>query len=115
MYLIGYTANFAGKPIGKQLACNAGVAPFEHSSGISIKGETRVHRMANMELKRLLHLCAFSAIQNNLEIKNSYNRTKDEGKNSMSILNVVTNKIVLRVAAVVKNQMPFKNNFKIAA
>lgn len=38
MYLIGYTANFAGKPIGKQLACNAGVAPFEHSSGISIKG-----------------------------------------------------------------------------
>jgi len=58
VYLIGCTANFAGNPSGKQLACYAGVAPFEHSSGISIKGKTRVHRMANKELKKLFHLCA---------------------------------------------------------
>lgn len=115
IYLIGCTANFAGNPSGKQLACYAGVAPFEHSSGISIKGKTRVHRMANKELKRLLHLCALSAIQHNLEIKNYYDRKKDEGKNSMAVLNAVRNKIVLRVAAVIKNQIPFKNNFKIAA
>jgi len=115
VYLIGCTANFAGSPSGKQLACYAGVAPFEHSSGISIKGKTRVHRMANKELKRLLHLCALSAIQHNLEIKNYYNRKKDEGKHGMSILNEVRNKIVLRVAAVVKNQIPFKNNHKIVA
>lgn len=115
IYLIGCTANFAGKPSGKQLACYAGVAPFEHSSGISIKGKTRVHRMANKELKRLLHLCALSAIQYNAEIKNYYNRKKDEGKHSMSILNAVRNKIVLRVAAVIKNQIPFINNHNIAA
>lgn len=115
VYLIGCTANFAGSPSGKQLACYAGVAPFEHSSGISIKGKTRVHRMANKELKRLLHLCALSAIQYNQEIKNYYNRKKDEGKHSMAVLNAVRNKIVLRVAAVVKNQMPFKNNYKMAA
>ena len=75
VYLIGCTANFAGNPSGKQLACYAGVAPFEHSSGISIKGKTRVHRMANKELKRLLHLCALSAIQYNPEIKNYYNNS----------------------------------------
>lgn len=115
VYLIGCTANFAGSPSGKQLACYAGVAPFEHSSGISIKGRTRVHRMANKELKRLLHLCALSAIQYNQELKTYYNRKKDEGKNSMAVLNAVRNKIVLRVVAVIKNQMPFKNNYKIAA
>jgi transposase len=115
IYLIGCTANFAGSPSGKQLACYAGVAPFEHSSGISIKGRTRVHRMANKELKRLLHLCALSAIQHNLEIKNYYDRKRDEGKHSMAVLNAVRNKIVLRVAAVIKNQIPFKNNIKIAA
>ena len=71
--------------------------------------------MANKELKRLLHLCALSAIQYNAEIKNYYNRKKDEGKHSMSILNAVRNKIVLRVAAVIKNQIPFKNNHNIAA
>ncbi|WP_316797600.1 IS110 family transposase [Pedobacter agri] len=115
VYLIGCTANFAGSPTGKQLACYAGVAPFEHSSGISIKGKTRVHRMANKELKRLLHLGALSAIQYNQEIKNYYNRKRDEGKHGMAVLNAVRNKIVLRVAAVIKNQTAFKNNYKIAA
>ena len=115
VYLIGCTANFAGNPSGKQLACYAGVAPFEHSSGISVKGKTRVHRMANKDLKKLLHLCALSAIQYNMEIKIYYNRKKDEGKHSMSIINAVRNKIVLRVAAVIKSQAPNKNNYKIAA
>lgn len=114
-YLICCTANFAGNPSGKQLACYAGVAPFEHSSGISIKGKTRVHRMANKDLKKLLHLCALSVIQHNVEFKNYYNRKKDEGKHSMSILNAVRNKIVLRVAAVVKSQAPYKSNYNMAA
>ncbi|RZK36299.1 MAG: IS110 family transposase [Pedobacter sp.] len=115
IYLIGCTANFAGSPSGKQLACYAGVAPFEHSSGISIKGKTRIHRMANKELKKLLHLCALSAIQYNQELKTYYHRKKNEGKHSMAVLNAVRNKIILRVAAVVKSQMPFKNNYKIVA
>ncbi|SDH14687.1 Transposase [Pedobacter terrae] len=115
VYLIGCTANFAGQPSGKELACYAGVAPFEHSSGISIKGKTRVHRMANKELKRLLHMCALSLIQHNQEFKAYYNRKKDEGKHSMSIINAVRNKIALRVAAVIKNQASYKNNYKIAA
>lgn len=115
IYLIGCTANFAGNPSGKQLACYAGVAPFEHSSGISIKGKTRVHRMANKELKRLLHLCALSAIQYNQELKTYYHRKKDEGKHSMAVLNAVRNKIVLRVAAVINSKTPYKNNYKIAA
>ncbi|MDQ0637281.1 transposase [Pedobacter sp. W3I1] len=115
VYLIGCTGNFAGRPSGKELACYAGVAPFEHSSGISIKGKSKVHRMANKELKRLLHMCALSLIQHNQEFKTYYNRKKDEGKHSMSIINAVRNKIALRVAAVIKNQASYKNNYNIAA
>lgn len=115
VYLIGCTGNFAGRPSGKELACYAGVAPFEHSSGISIKGKTKVHRMANKELKKLLHMCALSLIQHNQEFKTYYNRKKDEGKHSMSIINAVRNKIALRVAAVIKNQASYKNNYNIAA
>ena len=114
-YLIACTANFAGKPSGKQLACYAGVAPFEHSSGISVRGRTRVHRMANKDLKKLLHLCALSVIRYNQEFKTYYNRKKEEGKHSMSILNAVRNKIALRIAAVIKNQMSYKINYNIAA
>lgn len=71
--------------------------------------------MANKDLKKLLHLCALSVIQHNMEFKNYYQRKKDEGKHSMSILNAVRNKITLRIAAVIKTQQPYKSNYNIAA
>ena len=61
---------------GKQLACYCGVVPFDHQSGISIKGKQHVHKMANKELKRLLHMCALSSIKNYPEFKEYYNRKK---------------------------------------
>jgi len=110
VYLICCTCNFAGKPSGKQLACYAGVVPFENKSGISLKGKNRVHKMANKDLKKLFHLCALSAIQHCDELKTYYNRKKDEGKHPMSILNAVRNKIALRAAAVVNKQTPYVEN-----
>lgn len=115
VYLIGCTNNFASKRSGKQLACYAGVVPFGHTSGISVKGRNRVHPMANKDLKKRLHLCALSAIQHYPEFKNYYDRKKKEGKHAMSILNAIRNKIVLRAAAVVNNQKPYVNNYQVAA
>lgn len=114
-YLICCTHNFASKVTGKQLACYAGVAPFGHSSGISIKGKDRVHKMANKELKKLLYLGAMSAINHNKEFGTFYQRKLDEGKESMSIINAVKNKILLRAAAVVNKRIPYVDNTKIAA
>ena len=115
VYLICCTNNFEGKISGKQLACYAGVAPFEHSSGISVKGRTRVHKMANKDLKKLLHLNALTAIKYYPEFKQYYDRKKAEGKHSMCILNAIRNKIVLRVIAVVNNQTPYVNKHQKAA
>ncbi len=115
VYLICCTNNFAGKISGKQLACYAGVAPFAETSGTSIKGKNKVHKMANKDLKKLLHLCALSAIQYCDELKTYYQRKKAEGKHSMSILNAVRNKIALRAVAVVNNQKKYVDHTKIAA
>jgi transposase len=115
IYLICCTANFSSKISGKQLACYAGVVPFEHTSGISIKAKKRVHPMANKDLKRLLHLGALSAVQYHLEFTQYYKRKKEEGKNSMSILNAIRNKIVLRAVAVVSKQQPYVNKWQQAA
>jgi transposase len=115
IYLICCTNNFIGKISGKQLACYAGVVPFEHSSGISIKGRKKVHPMANKELKKMLHLCALTAVKNYSEFKQYYNRKKQEGKHGRSILNAIRNKIVLRAVAVVNKQEAYVSNFKSAA
>ncbi|MGB3116815.1 MAG: transposase, partial [Ferruginibacter sp.] len=84
--------------------------PFEYQSGISIKGKHRVHKMANKNLKSLLHLCAISAIKYVQEIKDYFNRKVEEGKHKMSIINAIRNKLVLRAFAVVRNDKPFVEN-----
>ena len=63
--------------------------------------------MANKELKKSLHLCALSAIKYYSEFKQYYERKKKEGKHSMSIINAIRNKLVLRVAAVINNQQAY--------
>jgi transposase len=113
--LICCTDNFAGNITGKQLACYAGVVPFEHTSGTSIKGRKKVHKMANKELKKLLYLCATSSIQHYDEFRDYYQRKQAEGKHNMSILNAIKNKILLRAVAVVKKQEPYVDNYKKAA
>jgi transposase len=115
VYIICCTNNFASKVRGKQLASYAGVVPFEHSSGISIKGKNRVHKMANKELKKMLHLCALTAIKYYPEFKDYFNRKKAEGKNGMLILNAIRNKLVLRVVAVVNNQKTYVESIQTAA
>ena len=67
------------------------------------------------DLKKLLHLCAVSAITHYSEFRQYYDRKKTEGKHSMSILNAIRNKIALRAVAVIKNQKKYVDNYKKAA
>lgn len=115
VYIICCTNNFAAKPSGKQLGSYAGVVPFTNSSGTSIKGKNKVHKMANKDLKKLLHLCALTAIKYSPEFKQYFERKKAEGKNGMLVLNAIRNKLLLRVVAVVNKQEPYVDNYKIAA
>ena len=108
VYLIGCTYNFHTHFTGKQLACYSGAAPFEQTSGSSIKGRPRVHKMANKDLKAMLYMGALSCIRNYPEFKQYYQRKLKEGKHTLSVLNAIRNKILLRVAAVINNQKPYE-------
>jgi transposase len=110
-YLIVCTNNFAGNISGKQLASYAGVVPFGNSSGTSIKKPEKVHKMANKELKKILHMGAMSVIHCNPEMKHYYKRKMAEGKHALSVINAVKNKLVLRAVAVIKSQSPYVDNF----
>jgi len=114
-YLICCTNNFAGKVSGKQLASYAGVVPFAETSGSSVKGRNKVHKMANKELKAMLHMAAISCIKNYPEFRQYYDRKVEEGKHSRSVLNAIKNKLLLRVVAVINKQQPYVDNTKVAA
>lgn len=102
--LIVHTNGFTILKDTRKLACYCGVAPFEYSSGSSIRGRTKVHYMANKKLKCNLHMASLSAVKLDGDLKAYYERKVGEGKSKMSVLNAVKNKLLARVIAVVNKQ-----------
>jgi transposase len=49
------------------MACYAGTAPFEHRSGSSVRGKTRLSKVGDMKMKALLSIGATSVIQSENE------------------------------------------------
>ena len=102
--LIVHTNGFTILKDTRKLACYCGVAPFEYSSGSSIRGRTKVHYMANKKLKCNLHMASLTAVKLDGDLKAYYERKVGEGKSKMSVLNAVKNKLLARVIAVVNKQ-----------
>lgn len=106
--LLAKTAGFTILTDARKMACYAGVVPFEHRSGTSIRGRNKVSHYADKGLKKLLHLGAMSAVRLTGELKDYYLRKVAEGKSKMSALNAIRNKIIHRIYAAVKNNQPYK-------
>jgi transposase len=115
VYMLAYTDNFQKFINSRKFSCYAGLAPFEHSSGSSIRGRSRVSHFANKKAKSILNMAASSAIQHNKELKQYYQRRVAEGKSKMGSLNIIRNKLVDRMFAVVKRQSAYQEVLTIAA
>lgn len=113
-YIIIHTNGFKKYKTWRQFASFCGVAPFTHQSGTSVRGRTRVSNLANKKMKSLLYMCAISSLQYNPEIKQYYERRVESGKNKMSTINVIKNKILSRIFAVVDRGTPYVDIFKYA-
>lgn len=102
-----YSNNFHGFTDARKYACYSGVAPFENSSGTSIRGKTKVSHLANKRLKANLSNGARSAVQNDPELRIYYNRKAKEGKEHGVIMNAIKFKLITRVFAVVNRGTPY--------
>lgn len=106
------TNEFKSFSEANKFACHCGVVPFEHKSGTSIRGKTKVSHMANKSLKALFHMAAMAVIRQNGELKEYYKRKVEQGKNKMSVINAIRNKLIARIFAVVKRNEPYQKNFQ---
>lgn len=91
----------------REMVCYIGAAPFEHSSGSSIRGKTRVSHKANKRLKSLLHMAALAAMRVEGDLRDYYLRKVEAGKKPMSALNALKAKIIHHLWAVLKSQTPY--------
>ena len=105
------TKEFKEVETKKKMACYAGVAPFEHTSGTSVKGRSRVSHFANKSLKSLLHMGALSAIKNSEELRAYYERKVKEGKPKMVVINAIRNKLISRIYACIKQDRLYEKKY----
>jgi len=107
--MIAATKGFTLFDNGRQFCCYAGTAPFEYTSGTSIRSKHRVSQRANKNLKAMLHLCALTVARRSKpnHFSEYYQRKVDEGKNPMSVLNAIRSKLVLTMFAVIRTNQPY--------
>ena len=107
-----YTNNFKAFDTPRRYACYIGVAPFDHTSGTSVKGRTQVSKICRTQQKAELSMAARSAVIHDPGLKRYYQRKMKEkggGKDVHGIvLNAVKFKLILRMFAVVKSGQPYK-------
>jgi len=109
------TENFTKFDNSRKFASYCGIAPFAYQSGTSIKGRNRVSPLANKKIKSLIHMCAVSAIQHNPEMRMYYQKRIENGKSKMSTLNIIRNKLIARIFAVIHRQTPYVDTLKFVA
>ncbi len=114
LFMIVYTAGFTKFNAWRKFASYCGTAPFPYSSGTSVKGRTKVSHLANKKIKSLLDQCAKVALIYNTEMKLYYNKRIDAGKNKKSTRNIIRNKLLARIFAVVHNDTPYVETMKYA-
>ena len=104
------TGNFTKFTNARKFACFCGTAPFEHTSGSSIRGKTKISSLGDKKMKTLLDLAAKSAIQYDKELHEYYMKRLTIGKSTRSTRNIVRNKIIYRMFAVIKRQTPYQEH-----
>jgi hypothetical protein len=70
--------------------------------------------MANVNLKTLLHMSALSAIVMKGEMREYFIRKVTQGKNKMSVINAIRNKLILRIFAVIKKDQSYQKDFSFS-
>lgn len=102
-----HTNGFKNFKNARKFASYCCVAPFEESSGSSIKKKAKVSPLGNRKVKALLSNAACNVVRTDKELKAYYERKMEEGKNKFLVLNAVKFKLIARVFAVVKRGTPF--------
>ncbi len=97
----------------KAFARYAGVVPISRQSG-KVNKRKRISNRGNKKLKSLLTMAAMSLISCQSDLGLYYQRKREEGKAHLSIVNAMRNKLILRIFAVVRNQVMYEKNRNIS-
>jgi transposase len=106
-WLLVATHNFTDCAAPEQLAAYAGLVPYPHQSGKSIRRREMIDHTGHAPLRRALYMASLSASRYNPPIKVFYDRLRHTGK-PMKVARCAAARKLIHIAwAVVTRQIPF--------
>jgi len=93
----------------KSFARYSGVVPLRKESG-KMKRKAKTSKRANKRIKTVLTMGATSLIGSFSDLGVYYARKIEQGKPHFSVINAMRNKLILRIFAVVRNQVIYDKN-----
>ena len=97
----------------KEVAAFIGVNPRQRTSGISIKGCTRLSKTGNAYLRKSLYMPSLSALRFNVTIKSFAKQLANNGKRKMVIIGAVMRKLVHIMYGVLKSGKAFDPAYNV--
>lgn len=95
----------------RPLAAHIGICPYQHKSGISIRGKTTASGHGPARARKLLYLAARTLRTHHPQFKEYFLRKRAEGKDSRLVLNNISNKLLKIMCAVIRNKKPYIKNY----
>ena len=90
-----------------QCAAFLGLVPVQHESGSSVRGQSRLSKAGNAQLRAKLYMAAIVATRQNPDIKSQYERLLRHGKPRMLALCAAMCKLVHICFGVLEHQTPY--------
>ncbi len=87
----------------REIISLAGLDPIERTSGSSIRGKSRISKAGSKLYRGSLFMCAMVAVRYNGEIKQFYERLKDNGKHTTVAQVAVMKKLIVVAHSLYKN------------
>lgn len=97
----------------KQVSSYFGLCPRIYDSGKSVHGKAHICKMGMGWIRKLLYMCAVSAIRCNKACVDLFERLHEKGKAIKVAMIAVANKLLKQIFAIVKNNQPYSEIYAI--
>jgi transposase len=111
-WLLVATHNFTDCQSPGQLAAYAGLVPYKHESGTSIRRREQIGHAGHARLRHALYMATLSATRHNPAIKVFYDRLRDKGKPMKVARCAAARKLIHMAWAVVTKQTPYDPHYQ---
>lgn len=105
--LISYTCSMENFDSAKQISSYFGLSPRIYESGTTVKGKSKICKVGNSDIRKLLFMCSLTASKCNKACQELYDRLVLRGKSKKLALIAVANKLIKQAFAIVKNKMMY--------